>query len=837
MTPLDRVFNVQDFGAVGDFDPSNVAGPYTLNHKFFQAALDAIAARSSHETNGTIDLPGGAILYIPPGQYYIEDTLHITRSIVIQGAGGRAIDSACSVLRFDPTTDGIIVHCQATAPPEPGSLPSPGARGTGYGTVVRDIAVAGIPTSIGSAQDYRSLSSYNEDDPSSAPALNTNHAPVHGHGIILYSQASIENCVVRYFAIDGVQVDTIEDGSNANGWQIRNCYLGDNGRHGLYVAGVNSNAGTVVGVTAQGNWGWGFYDRSHFGGTYIGCIAEKNGHQITEITALLVDATSPYSVFAGTARDGLYRSIDQGHTWTEANLSLHLDYRDPATNLSDGVHVDGASNLRVQALAIDPTRHRGTWYVGAAGGYREFPDASPALHKGAVFQSNELLAHHFGSTALETQSTLFGSDQNGLTTPDVRALVVDQRTTPGDVYAGTAGGGVFRGVASVSGELNPNPMVNGTWAPFNTNLADLQVRALAISSPGTNASAALFAGTQSGVFSSPLGTDNWTARGPAVKVNSLAVLRYPVGGAGLTIVAGTDDGVFWSLDAGVSWLGRDLLGIVVNALAADPFTGRIFAGTASGIWLSATPGTPFSLTQATNGDPVQAIALQSTVNPEPAPAIYAATKSASLWLSRDAGDTWAKSTPDGLTNIPYYGGPYRVRGNTNNSVLLSCYTEGKGRNDAQQFGSEIVAPNALVLGGTGQGEFRFTTTAGLIVATPNAAASGMVRLSVLGPVLESMRTIDSADVPSAVMNANDGVVFLNAEVGDLTVRLPDIEAGVVGRQYVLKRIDSLLTKPHVVTITSHQPIGEVITSLTLDPNSALTLIADANRHWQVIGKL
>jgi hypothetical protein len=44
----------------------------------------------------------------------------------------------------------------------------------------------------------------------------------------------------------------------------------------MYVDGDSSNAGVITGCSAAGNSGWGFYDSSFLGNTYVGCHTEDN---------------------------------------------------------------------------------------------------------------------------------------------------------------------------------------------------------------------------------------------------------------------------------------------------------------------------------------------------------------------------------------------------------------------------------------------------------------------------------------------------------------------------------------------------------------------------------
>ena len=50
----------------------------------------------------------------------------------------------------------------------------------------------------------------------------------------------------------------------------------DNGGHGVYVHGPDSNAGIGIGINAVANGGWGIYGSSFLGNTYMGCHTSTN---------------------------------------------------------------------------------------------------------------------------------------------------------------------------------------------------------------------------------------------------------------------------------------------------------------------------------------------------------------------------------------------------------------------------------------------------------------------------------------------------------------------------------------------------------------------------------
>jgi hypothetical protein len=146
-------------------------------------------------------------------------------------------------------------------------------------------------------------------------------------------------------------------------------------------------------------------------------IAETEIAEEPTVNQCPIDPTAP-TLYAGTSDGGSFKSTDGAVTWTAINLGL-LNFE---------------LNPIIQVLAIDPSRPglpRSKVYAGTNGS--RLLDRT-GTHNGAVFQ------HFINSTGFD-QWGLVGDDRNGLTTPDVQALVVDTTTTPGTLYAGTNGNG------------------------------------------------------------------------------------------------------------------------------------------------------------------------------------------------------------------------------------------------------------------------------------------------------------------------------------------------------------------------------------------------------------
>ena len=162
---------------------------------------------------------------------------------------------------------------------------------------------------------------------------------------------------------------------------------------------------TLYAATLDG----GVFKSTNAGG---GWTPANTGLTVPGVRTLAIDPTTPSILYAGTAGDGVFKSTDGGGSWSAANAGLEF--------------------TDVFGLAIDPTTPT-TIYVGANG--RIFKSTNGGGSWSAVFDS--------GGAA-------------------VQGLAIDPRTTPAiTIYAGTHGPGVFK---STNG--------GGSWNPVNIGMID-----------------------------------------------------------------------------------------------------------------------------------------------------------------------------------------------------------------------------------------------------------------------------------------------------------------------------------------------------------------------------
>ncbi|MDQ2980614.1 MAG: hypothetical protein M3R62_15505, partial [Acidobacteriota bacterium] len=147
---------------------------------------------------------------------------------------------------------------------------------------------------------------------------------------------------------------------------------------------------------------------------------------------------------------------------------------------------------------------------------------------------------------------------------------------------------------------------------------------------------------------SSAGVNQWTSIGPFGPGGSVRALAVDPGSPGV-LYAGTDGGIFKSVDGGVSWgaVNNGLTGFTVFAIAIDPSAGgTLYAGTNAGVFKSVNGGNFWSAARSGIGK----VAVRSiAVDPSNGRVLYAGTAAAGVFRSADAGSTWISSST-GLAN-------------------------------------------------------------------------------------------------------------------------------------------------------------------------------------------
>lgn len=228
IAPVIRAhFDVRDFGAIPDYVEGG-SGPFTPNLAAFTAALVAAGQ--------VVGLNNGLELKIM-GRYYLEGTLNIGRTTTISGSGDGADDLVPpSMLAFPTNTDGIVFQ----------SIFQTGGSNSSSDSSLRDIAISTV---------LRGTS---------------------GNGITVLSPVRIERVSITNFGGHGVLLNSGRGVGAVDGAMFLKVDVGQNGQQGFHIEGGDSNVCSFISCESGANGGWGFYDASAGGGTFIACHAEGN---------------------------------------------------------------------------------------------------------------------------------------------------------------------------------------------------------------------------------------------------------------------------------------------------------------------------------------------------------------------------------------------------------------------------------------------------------------------------------------------------------------------------------------------------------------------------------
>ena len=248
--------DVRWFGAIADNTTDCLAA--------INAAITFL--RLTQPVGNTYQCPNGTLLF-PAGRFYCSGTIQLKSQLTLLGetigAGGSATQ-----IRFPANTAGIVVNTHTSE-----GYTTPG----GFNTTAEGSRIEGLHLVGGGG-----LVSNNAD------------------GIYCVARAFVSQCKVTGFARDGIAFAGASDANqvqlgNTNSWRIEYSLSGYNGRHGLYAAGADANAGTAFACHFDGNGAWGVSDQSFLGNSYYGCHTEVNGYS----------GFSATGTQAGAANDGV----------------------------------------------------------------------------------------------------------------------------------------------------------------------------------------------------------------------------------------------------------------------------------------------------------------------------------------------------------------------------------------------------------------------------------------------------------------------------------------------------------------------------------------------------
>ncbi len=275
-TGFIKVHNVRAYGAVPDWGPDclttdendSARTPFD-NLPAFNAAIQA-ATDEYQSSASPIKIP---VKIEADGWFYLSDTLHIPRGIILEGTGnGDRFQTSGTVLAFPKDVTGIRVH----------SVYDP------------DIPAEWLPPTgtVGEQSQIRNLTVYCQHQRGEPPFEGTVAVPPNGHtghGIHSNITFATRDVTVNNFAENGIFVQAFpppdaplpppspaEAYGNAAGTHIVNVISSDNGGHGYLFRGGNADTSLIEMCAASGNWGNGFRDEESTGNIYVACYGQGN---------------------------------------------------------------------------------------------------------------------------------------------------------------------------------------------------------------------------------------------------------------------------------------------------------------------------------------------------------------------------------------------------------------------------------------------------------------------------------------------------------------------------------------------------------------------------------
>lgn len=231
---VQQTVSILDFGAVGDGTTD-----------CYQAFIDAIAAN----TYGTSWYVSAGTILIPPGTYYISQTINLKKQVKFVGGGGAKGYSYAPTIKFAAGQHGFIVHRYNTNQSGTETTPTTAADGS----VFEGLTITAVNATVG-----------------------------YFHGIWMRAATVIRDTQVAGFSGHGIYCNAAAGAGgilegNANNWYLENVRSSSNGGCGIYIRGADANAGNGIALDVANNTEYGIADYSFLGNSYSGCHSAVNG--------------------------------------------------------------------------------------------------------------------------------------------------------------------------------------------------------------------------------------------------------------------------------------------------------------------------------------------------------------------------------------------------------------------------------------------------------------------------------------------------------------------------------------------------------------------------------
>lgn len=282
-------------------------------------------------------------------------------------------------------------------------------------------------------------------------------------------------------------------------------------------------------------------------------------------------------IYAGTVGGGMYESYDQGIHWAK-NTALGIMY--------------------IWSIAINPTDSETLYVGGDWGGFCHTTDG--------------------------------GSSWKGLPLPvggHVYSIAIHPSSPTETLYLGTGGGGVLEGIYNEEEDT-------WNWEQKNEGLDNLVIGTVLID---PNVPDTLYAGSGNGIYRSTNAGEEWSQIFPHHEIRSLVALPTEP----TTLYAGTNGGVLKSIDGGDTWeyINEGLESIDVRSIAIDSQNSNVlYATTLAGVHRIEN-GCQYWLPTNSTEDMLTDIVYTLLASPQATGKVYAGTL-LGVYITSDMGDNW-----------------------------------------------------------------------------------------------------------------------------------------------------------------------------------------------------
>ena len=431
---------------------------------------------------------------------------------------------------------------------------------------------------------------------------------------------------------------------------------------GHYVAGIAVDPRANGRVVGKAVYGVGFFLSEDGGQTWKNA---SRGLGSRSLSCLASPAGSPDTLFAGTGDAGLFISRDGGRSWSRTGRQILGDRIMTVDATKDGrtvyagaqesglfVSKDGGAmwnaivlpfgpQLMVTAIDIDPADELHVAVTVSGGGTGLSKDGGRTWfisRKGSLpsdCAAVQFLPDGMPGLALGTQSGALYFSADGL------AWQLTFQLPDGGHVFGLARSGTGMLAATSHGVFSSRDGM--TWSESSVGITNLTLAGLAASPVDADV---LYAATDQGVFRSPDAGISWSRCSESKQTLSVLVLQD-----GRTVLAGTSVGsVLRSIDGGDHWVSitRGIPGVKVSILQARA-TGQamIYAGTDDGFAVSTDAGLTWEprniglMAKASAGSPTPRIEIAALL-PDPATpgTVILSLLGQGLYVTNDEGNYW-----------------------------------------------------------------------------------------------------------------------------------------------------------------------------------------------------